>query len=115
MSIRANSGGSLDRYGVVVMIVHEAREGCYVLLDWWTGENMLQHHVYFSRDPNDPEFSDVTQTGIVACVWELKVLSFEREAWIDCVLAREEPSWMDTAVVTFPKMCNSAPITRRCR
>ncbi|MCP1338047.1 hypothetical protein NJR55_00445 [Idiomarina sp. M1R2S28] len=80
---------SLDRYGVGIMIVHEAREGCFVLLDWWTGENMLQHHVYFSRDTENPEFADVAHTGIGACVWELKVLSFEREAWIDCVLARE--------------------------
>ncbi|WP_148255318.1 isochorismatase [Aidingimonas lacisalsi] len=86
---------SLDRYGVAVMIVHEAREGCFVLLDWWTGENMLQHHVYFSRDTTNPEFADVSQTGIGACVWELKVLSFEREAWIDCVLASEEGADLD--------------------
>jgi len=86
---------SLDRYGVAVLIVHEAREGCFVLLDWWTGENMLQHHVYFSPDTNNPEFEDVADTGIGACVWELKVLSFEREAWIDCVLASERGADLD--------------------
>ena len=74
------------RHGMAVLIVHEAREGRFVLLDWRTGENMLQHHVYFSPDTDNPEFRDMAQTGIAACVWELKVLSFEREAWIEYVV-----------------------------
>lgn len=24
--------------------------------------------------------------GLIACVWDLKILSFEREAWLNCVL-----------------------------
>jgi len=42
----------VDRYGVGTLIVHEGTAGNWVLLDWWVGENMLQHHVYASRSTN---------------------------------------------------------------
>ena len=75
-----------DRYGVAVLIVHEARTGNFVLLDWWCGENML-HHKVFSSSLDSPTQLQETTDGIAACVWELYVLGFEREAWIDTVLA----------------------------
>ncbi|HEV2130530.1 MAG TPA: hypothetical protein VGR27_05485 [Longimicrobiaceae bacterium] len=78
---------SEDRYGVAVLIAHEGREGCFVLLSWWAGENMLQHHVYFAPAEPPFEFEYLSPTGVVACVWELAVLAFERDAWVDAVLA----------------------------
>lgn len=78
---------SEDRYGVAILIVHEGREGNFVLVSWWVGENMLQHHVYYAP-PNPPfTFEYLSPTGLIACVWELAVLAFERQAWIDTVLA----------------------------
>ena len=81
---------SADRYGAAFGIVHEARGGNYVLLDWWVDDNALQHHVYRSapEDPGTLEY--ISPTGLAVCVWELAVLGFERAAWIDCVLKRSE-------------------------
>ena len=76
-----------ERYGVGVLIVHEGREGLFVLMSWWAGENMLHHHVYFAPDGPPFPFEYLSSTGVIACVWELAVLAFEREAWVETVLA----------------------------
>lgn len=78
---------SEDRYGVAILIVHEGREGNFVLVSWWVGENMLQHHVYYAPATPPFTFEYLSPTGLMACVWELAVLVFERQAWIDTVLA----------------------------
>jgi hypothetical protein len=76
-----------DRYGASFLIVHQGNDGNYAILDWWTGENMLQHRVYHAAPGNPLAFAPFADTGIVACVWELHVMAFERQAWIDAVLA----------------------------
>lgn len=84
-----------DRHGAAILIVHEAREGNFVLLDWWFGENMLKHHLYFSPYDDPYRFEDISDTRTMACVWELRVFSFERDAWIDTVLANESGPDLD--------------------
>lgn len=83
----AGAAVSEDRYGVAILIVHKGREGTFLLLNWWAGENMLQHRVYLAPPGQPHEFSDITPTGVLACVWELAVLAFECNAWIETVLA----------------------------
>lgn len=78
-------------YGVAVLIVHEARDGNFVLVGWWTGENMLCQRVFHAKPESPLDFTDIDNTGIVGCIWELAVLSFERDAWVDCVLAAPAP------------------------
>lgn len=78
---------SEDRYGVAILIVHEGREGNFVLLSWWVGENMLEHYVYFTTATPPFTFEPLANPHIIACVWELAVLTFERQAWVDTVLA----------------------------
>ena len=83
-----DTGSALSRarYGVGILIVHEATEGLFVLLSWWVGENMLNHEVYFSPATETPRLEALSPPGIVACVWELAVLAHERQAWVDRVL-----------------------------
>lgn len=79
---------SQDRYGAGIMIVHEGNDANFLLIDWWVGENMLQHHVY-SAPLKAPALLEYTSpAGIAACVWELFVLAFERQAWVDKVLTQ---------------------------
>ena len=82
-----DKGVSDDRYGVAILIVHEGREGVFALVSWWVGENMLQHHVYFSSSDFPCSFEYISPSGIAACVWEMEVLAFERDAWVEHVLA----------------------------
>ena len=77
---------STERYGVAIVIAHEGLDGAFALVSWWTGENMLAHHAFVAPGP-PYAFRPLAPTGIVACVWELAVLAFERGAWVETVLA----------------------------
>jgi hypothetical protein len=74
-------------HGAAFVIAHEAREANLVLVDWWVGENMLEHRVFSSPLVDPGALAPLEPAGIVACVWELAVLWFERQAWIETVLA----------------------------
>jgi len=75
-----------DRYGVGFVIVHDAADLGFVLVDWWHGENEI-HQKLFSADLSDPTDLKPHFNDAVGCIWELSVTDFERRAWIDDVLA----------------------------
>lgn len=83
------------RYGVGFMGVHEGRDGNLVFVDWWADGNELHHHVYTAPDRAPLEFVDVTGTGLAACVWDLAVIGFERNAWISSVLVDPDETGLD--------------------
>lgn len=77
----------LETYKLATLILHEGKEGCFVLINWWIDENMLQNHVYLIKD-GDTQLVDYSSKGIMACVWELEVIWFERTKWIQYVLKK---------------------------
>lgn len=74
-------------YGVGFLGVHDGRGANFVFVDYWADENELHHHVYVSPSDKPELLEYVTPTGLVACVWDLRVMWFEREAWVETVLA----------------------------
>ncbi len=76
-----------EHYGVGFLGIHDGRGENQVFLDYWINENELIHW-YLISPPDDP-------TGLTApepdhnsvCVWDLMVQCYERQAWVDCVLA----------------------------
>ena len=75
------------RYGIGFAGVHEGRGANFIFLDWWADENELHHHVYVS-DPDEPERLEyVTPSGLAACAWDLRLICFERDCWVDMILA----------------------------
>jgi hypothetical protein len=83
------------RYGVGFGIAHEAADGLYALISWWVGENMLQHHVYYAETGKPEDFKSIAETGVIACVWEMQVMAFERNAWVRDVLANPNESSLE--------------------
>jgi len=79
----ATEGG---RYGVGFVGVHEGRGSNFVFIDWWADENELHHHVYAAASDELESLRYVTPTGLSACVWDLRVQAYEREAWLEEVL-----------------------------
>jgi hypothetical protein len=86
-----------ERYGVGFVGVHEGRDGdLYAFVDWWENENELCHRQYVGSNdlqPSDP-------IGIRACVWDLAVVAFERQAWLDAVLQNLDGPDLDRYLAT---------------
>jgi hypothetical protein len=74
------------RYGVGFVVVHEAADFGFVLIDWWYGENEI-HQQLFSSELSHPTALAPHFNEAIGCVWELCVTDFERRAWIQDVLA----------------------------
>ncbi|HEV2765084.1 MAG TPA: hypothetical protein VGV38_19030 [Pyrinomonadaceae bacterium] len=75
------------RYGVGFVGAHDGRGANFIFVDWWADENELHHHVYSGPSAEISNLNYTTPTGLSACVWDLKVQSFERDAWVEEVLA----------------------------
>lgn len=92
-------------HGLGVLMVHRGREGWFVLLDTWAGENMLRHLAWVSALASPYRFESIQATGIALCVWELQVLQHEREAWLRHMLTptgRGQPGAYLDDVLTPP-------------
>jgi len=76
-----------SRYGVGFVGVHDGRGACFSFVDWWESENELHHHTFTSPWDKPGELVDVTGQGFAACAWDLALISHERQAWVDHVLA----------------------------
>ncbi len=74
----------VHKHGFVV--VHEAREGVWILFSWWTGGEMLETIVRFSSFEESSTVRPSLYSGSLVCVWELEVYIHERRAWIQHVL-----------------------------
>jgi hypothetical protein len=79
----------LDTYKIATLIIHEGKEGCFAIINWWIDENMLQNFVYLMKK-GEPDFKLFSGNGIITCVWELAVLWHERNAWVKHVLMQNE-------------------------
>lgn len=86
---------SQQHYGVGFACVHQGKTGNFAFIDWWSDENELHHHVYVSTEAAPETFVYVTPTGLIACVWDLRLLWFEREAWVACALRKGEKPDLD--------------------
>ncbi len=79
-----------DRYGLGFLIIHHGTMRNWFLLDWWE-ENDILHHQLFSSPLDKPRSIAVeTDQSLIACVHELRVINFERDAWIKTVLCQDD-------------------------
>jgi len=84
---RLTTTGVGDGYGVGFVGIHQGRGSTFVFVDWWANENELRHFVYCTDGPDILTLRPATEADSVACVWDLRVMQFEREAWVETVLA----------------------------
>lgn len=82
--------GDLQHYYLGFLGVHDGRSSSFVFLDFWANENELHHHVFVSPTALPDQLTYVTPTGLSACVWDLRLQAFERDAWVTHVLQRSE-------------------------
>ena len=79
-----------NNYNVGFIGAHEGRDASFVFVDFWGNGNELFHRVFLSRS-NDPHaLAAAKGSDSSVCVWDLRVQSFEREAWIKHILRKPE-------------------------
>jgi hypothetical protein len=75
----------MESYGLGFVIVHEGLLANWLFLDWWADEIQVRHQIFRSDLRNPTGFARVTN-DLVARIWELPVIAFEREAWVETML-----------------------------
>lgn len=84
------SGGEAnDAYGVGFAGVHCGIDSNFIFFDWWANENELHHHVFTSSMERPLDIRPAPD-GVTACVYDLQVMWFERNAWVEKVLSNPE-------------------------
>jgi hypothetical protein len=83
----AHFSAGINQYQVGFLGIHDGRGTNFVFVDFWADENELHHHVFISPAERPEALDYVAPGGVLGCVWDLRVLAFERQAWIDTVLA----------------------------
>ena len=79
--------------------MHEAREGVLVLLNWFTGENMVETKIYFADFTNPSEIKpSIYNPKALVCIWELEIFAHERKAWIQHVLSKADSPDFDSYI-----------------
>jgi hypothetical protein len=81
-----DQAAATKHYSVGFLGVRDGRNGGFVFVDWWADENELHHHFFISPSDEPTQLFDRTATGPHACVWDLRVIGFERDAWLASVL-----------------------------
>ncbi|NIW24382.1 MAG: hypothetical protein GWN29_07355 [Gammaproteobacteria bacterium] len=74
------------RPGAGFVILHQAATADYVVLCWWDNENELPTRVFVRGDDGFRP----AKAGESFCVWDLRVMWSEREAYVATVLAGHE-------------------------
>ena len=82
--------GDVPHYRVGYLVVHDGLTNGFVFLDYWAHENEIYHHFFFAPADDPTRLEDITATGRAACVWDLALQSFERNAWVEHVLKRAD-------------------------
>ncbi len=72
-----------EGYGAGFLIVHRAEMATWVILFWWTDQDILRRKIW---QIEGEELVNVSDQDFVACVWELSIVDWERKAWINYVL-----------------------------
>jgi len=76
-----------QRPGVGFVVVHQGRGMHNLIVNWWDRENEFFNRVFIRPFGADGAWR-IAEAGEVASVWDLQLISFEREEYVRQVLAR---------------------------
>ncbi len=83
-----------QRYGVGFLIIHQGAMRNWYLLDWWEKEDIIHHKLFSSPLDAPGDLTPEPDKSLIACVHELKIISFESEVWKTTVLCgNKEPGF----------------------
>lgn len=81
---------TLPVHNAAFLIVHEGREGVWILFNWWTGGEMIETQVFFASYDQPSIIKTSPHDGALICIWEMEVKTHESLAWTKHVLMKAQ-------------------------
>ena len=81
-----------NHYGVGFVSVHQGKSYDFVTVGYWTYDTELRHQTYLRASSSSLELEPLTSNDLSLDVWDLRLLAFERDAWVAEVLRAQTPS-----------------------
>jgi hypothetical protein len=75
-------------HGYGFAVLHAGRDGSYLLIGrWYAGHNLASdtYEIATSRK-GDQELQNLVKLSLHACIWEMAVYEFERDAWVTTMM-----------------------------
>ena len=73
-------------YGVGFVSIHQGQSYDFVTVGYWAFESELKHQTYMRPSSSSAKLETLTANELSMDVWDIKVLAFERDAWLKTVL-----------------------------
>lgn len=72
-------------------ILHWAGDGLYTLTNTWYDANMLRMKAFLvdEFESQSPKMESLDHLNVITCVWELEIFKYERDLWVQSVLAQK--------------------------
>jgi len=79
-----------NHYGAGFITVHQGKSYDFVTVAYWTYDTELHHQTYM-RPSSASERLELLTGELSTDVWDLRVLAFERDAWVKTILQASTP------------------------
>ena len=84
------ASGENGNYGIGFAGVHEGRDFNFVFVGWWANENELHLKRFLSPADEPANLREATADDCFGCVFDLQLIWFERNAWVEKVLVNPQ-------------------------
>jgi len=81
---------SPDRYGVGFVAVHQGSSYDFVTVAHWAYQTELRSQTFMRPSSASFTLEPVSGSELSADVWDLRLLAFERDAWVETVLRPQQ-------------------------
>ena len=81
-------------YGVGFIGVHQGKSYDFVTVGYWNYSTELRHQTYMRPSSDTPTLEALTASELSSDVWDIRLLAFERDVWLE-VLKSAEPKVED--------------------
>jgi hypothetical protein len=80
-----------NHYGVGFLSAHQGSSYDFVTTAYWSYETELRFQTYMRPSSDSFQLEALTASELSNDVWDLKLMAFEREAWVESVLQSKKP------------------------
>ncbi len=80
-----------SRYGLGFVCAHQGRTVSVAFVDWWENEDELHHKMFVADEADVGQLRPAAEDELTACGWDLAVIGFERNAWVEHILQPSQP------------------------